>query len=283
MEFSARKKWFLATAVGVLLLGWTAASAVILPDGDPLQKQRANIGKQTAKLALCMSKAAIKCEKEGVLAAAECDLTNPASSTVPDPKNKIIPKLTDALTKCESKLDLAKKSATGNALGDYEGIGCPGDAIMGGADDRFADLAAFEASIGPDTRIQLEALTPTIAASCDDGDGDPNEPAELECGIDQASALLKYAKGAFKCIGKCEDDYKNLKGNGGPTDAGSQCNPNTSPDQNFLDCDAAALDKAQKKTMIIASNLAAVRLALIMASNDLYNQCDCGAGVGPCP
>jgi hypothetical protein len=244
-----------------------SVGAKLLADKSAEQKQRKDIGKQGAKHALCMAKAAIKCEKNGVTNQGECDLTNPATSTVPDPDGKIKAKLAADLDKCTSKLAYAKKSATGNAVTDYTGIGCPGDSVMGGADDPFADLTAYQANVGPATRAQLELLQILIPGLCP-------MPADNQCGVDQADRALRYAKGLFKCIEKCENDYKDKKGNGGDNDDTTRCTV-AGGDMNFDACTAKALDKAQKKGPLEAAIRVAVEGAISDASHDLYNEDDC--------
>lgn len=257
---------FLRAAVGIGLL-YAAVSAVdakILVEKSAEQKQRKDIGKQGAKHALCMAKAAIKCEENGVDVAAECDLITPASSTVPDPNGKIIPKLTADLDKCTSKLAYAKKSATGNSSNDYIAIGCPGDSVAGGADDPFVDLAAYQANVGAATRAQLDTLQGVLTAFC----------ADNQCTVDQGSRAASYAKGLFKCIAKCENDYKDKKGNGGGDDLTSKCVVATG-DANFQACITKAITKAEKKGPLNATIRAAVEGAIQDASHDTYNEDDC--------
>lgn len=261
-----RSSIFVATAlaVGLAFAGATAARALVLMAKTAEQKQRRDIGKQGAKHTLCMAKAAIKCEENGVDDAPECDLSNPGASTVPDPNNKIIPKLTADLNKCTSKLDYAKKSATGNSANDYAAIGCPGDAIAGGADDPFADLAAYQGNTGAATRTQLGILQALLDAIC----------ADNQCTVDQASRGLAYAKGLLKCIEKCENDYKNKKGDGGPNDDLMKCVP-AGGDANFMGCTAKALAKGTKKGPLDALLKSGIDTAVNDAQNDLYNEDDC--------
>jgi hypothetical protein len=259
-------KIFLAAALtaGFAFAAGSAVNAKILTDKSAEQKQRKDIGKQGAKHALCMAKAARKCEENGVLTAAECDLTNPAMSTVPDPDGKIIPKLTEDLAKCTSKLNYAKKTATGNSANDYTGIGCPGDSVPGGADDPFADLAAYQANVGPATLAQLELLQIVLTGLC----------ADNQCTVDQADRGARYAKGLFKCIAKCENDYKDKKGNGGDNDDLTRCVVATG-DMNFQDCVSKAIAKATKKGPLDPVIKGALEAAIQDASHDLYNEDDC--------
>jgi len=255
-----------AAVAGGLALGVAGSvRGLVLMDKSAEAKQRKDIGKQGAKESLCVAKALLKCEANGTSKDPECNATNPASSTVPDPKGKIIPKLTADITKCESKLNYAKKSATGNAVTDYTGIGCPGDSDSGTAGDQpFADLTGYQAFVGPNTRAQLDLLGTLLGVLC----------ADNQCAVDQGNLGLAYAKGLFKCISKCENDYKDKKGNGGPDDLTTHCDP-AAGDPNFATCVSGALAKAQKKGTINVLLVNAINSAIATASNDLYNQDDC--------
>ena len=48
-----------------------------------------------------------------------------------------------------------------------------------------------------------------------------NDPADIACVATEAAKVTTLVKGLFKCGGKCENDYKDKKGNGGTTDAGN--------------------------------------------------------------
>jgi len=76
---------------------------------------------------------------------------------------------------------------------------------------------------------------------------------------DNASCLAEsvrygtFALGSLKCMGACEADYKNKKGNGGPTDGpvchlpvGTPADPGGT-DPVFVACIGKALAKAEKK------------------------------------
>jgi hypothetical protein len=253
-----------ALAVGFIFATAGAVNGLVLTEKSPEQKQRKDIQKQSNKNTLCMAKALVKCEDNGAALAVECNAQNPAASTVPDPDDKIIPKLTADLLKCESKLALSKKSATGSPVNDYTAIGCPGDSVMGGADNPYTDLTAFQAGVGPNTRFQLDLLTGIIASQCDTN----------ACTVLQGTIGLAYAKALLKCIEKCENDYKDKKGNGGGDDLLTKCSP-TGGDANFTACSGKALAKGQAKGPLNPGVKVAIDSAIADASNDLYNQDDC--------
>jgi len=266
-----------AVAVGALLFGATAVWALILVAKTPEQKQRRDIGKQTAKFVVCVVKAALKCEEAGVTAASECNFSNPASSTVPDQKAK--DNFVEAIAKCEGKLNLAKKGTF------YAEIGCPGDSNMGTAGDQpYANLAAFQAGLPDGTYAQLNLLTPLIVLACGSPPAAPTDPAVMQCVADQSAALASYAKRIFKCESKCENDYKDKKGNGGPDDDTARCAAgDAGADANFELCVNAALTKTNDKfdPDPLPGLVTGVNDALAEANNDLYNECDCAGA--PCP
>jgi hypothetical protein len=269
-----RNRRIIAIASGALALAFvvvTSAGAVVLDPSSQkdLVKHRKDIGKQTTKMALCLAKSAIKCEKGGATSASECNLADPASSTHPNPKN--VEKFIAAVDKCEGKLNLTKKGPAS----DYSLIGCPGDSDPGTPGDQpYTDLTDYQAGVPATTAAQLNLLTPVIDSQC--GGPASTDPAVIDCVAEQAAALLKYAKGVFKCEAKCEEDYKGGKGLGGPTDSDTQCNPSSgSADPDFANCVSAALAKVQKKVTLFPIEVTAVNAAIGTASNDLYNQNDC--------
>lgn len=244
----------------LLLAG--SVSAEILADKSPEQKHRKDVGKQISKLVLCLVKQSEKCEKKGTSAAQECDLSDPPSSTIADPKAK--QKFIDGIAKCESKLNLTKKGPAS----DYTVFGCPGDSDTGTVGDQpYPDMATFGAAISPTARDQLDLLGVILNGLC---------AGDADCVLFNIKNGSKYAKGVYKCMAKCENDYKDKKGNGGSFDDPDQCYPNSgNEDPNFAACVTKALDKAQKKGPIQAGLIAATDAALGDADNDLYNENDC--------
>jgi len=148
--------WSAGAVPVALALSVGIAHGLVLTAGSASQKQRADVGKQVAKLTSCLAKSTIKCEESGVNSGVECDLTNPGASTVAEPaKSKFIA----AVATCLSKLDLEKKSATGDPAADYTGIGCPGDSDPNTRGDQpYTDMNAFEASQLTGVPTQLAKL-----------------------------------------------------------------------------------------------------------------------------
>jgi hypothetical protein len=259
------------------------ASALVLTEKSPEQKHRKDVAKQLSKYVLCLTKAAQKCEKTGVTTAVECHVDTSVVDPPADPKGKFAP----AVAKCIGKVNLAKKSPSQGAtpITDYEGIGCPGDSNSGSSgDQRYTDLTAYQAGTLTMIRSQIGAIASGIdAAGCAPGTNHTDQ-ADLDCVALEGLKITTLVKGLFKCGNKCENDYKDKKGNGGTTD-GPNCHDGGDP--NFQICADAAQAKATKKGPfdpgVEAAILPAVVSALTTADDDIYNQCDCGAGVGPCP
>jgi hypothetical protein len=254
--------WSMALAAALVFAVGKAASGLVLDKGTDQQKLRKNIDKQTQKFAICVGKAALACEAAGTSGAPECDLTGdgmPMPGTVPA---EAITALAEDLAKCESKLDLSKKGS------DYAGIGCPGDcdAVTLG-DQSCGTMASFQAYSIDNTYFQIEGLGAILSGVC----GGDNT-----CFNTQGELGVKYSKAVFKCITKCENDYKNKKGNGGDNDTLANCDPNTSADANFQACITKAEGKAPG---IIAGFRDGLDNAISDGRDDLYDE----AAPVPCP
>lgn len=264
------KRIFVAGVVALcaVFAGSTIASAVVLVAKTPEQKHRKDVGKQIGKLVFCFVKQIDKCEKKGADETSECTIEDPPSSTIADADAK--QKFIDGVAKCESKLNLTKKGPAS----DYTVFGCPGDSdSVTVGDQPYTDLNDFQANVGQDSRDALALLGPNLVTLCQ---GAPAPFADAtECVAHHIKNGGKYAKSIFKCMEKCENDYKGGKGLGGPTDDTDLCNPATSTDPDFLACVGKALAKATKKGPFKALVLSAINGALGDASNDLYNEDDC--------
>ena len=251
-----------ATTLWVALAA-APASALVLADKSPELKFRADVGKQTAGYLACIIKASLACEKTGVLTAGECNLVTKTAAAPADPKGKFGP----ALDKCAAKVDLAKK-AKGLT---YEDIGCPGDCDPGtpGA-QRCTDLLAYQAFTVGDTgtraSVSLQSSVLPVLTGCSDN---------ASCNV-EAKRYGDWALGALKCSGACEADYKNKKGNGGPTD-GPVCHIPTATDTNatdpvFLTCISKLQAKIEKKGgPLVASLKDAISTALNTAVDQSQN------------
>ena len=126
-------------------------------------------------------------------------------------------------------------------------------------------------------------------------DGSPYTPADLReiqdwiikpqlrnvVGVTEINSIGGYAKGIYKCLALCENDYKDKKGNGGPTD-GTECA--LDPDGNapyatgsaaFNACVTKERGKADKKGAFVdalGSLAGLVHAALADANTDLFNE-----------
>ena len=114
-------------AGGAVLVSANAAQAWIADLDVPAEKasfgQLKDIYKQGAKFTACTVKAAVSCEsKYGTTVIAQDCVMATAMAPVAAGTS-----FSDALGKCEGKVDYLKKSATGDQLTDYQGMQCPGD------------------------------------------------------------------------------------------------------------------------------------------------------------
>lgn len=274
-----------------LLLATTPAPGVVLPEGSDAQKHRRDIGKQVAKYVQCLVKAAQKCERNGDEADQECFL---ASGTVQgsDPNLDQVD-FQERIAKCDSKLNLSKKSPSDglDQVADYQGIGCPGDSNSGTAGDQpFTGpnaLNDFQTAVKSASKTQIDALSAILCALGCAQDCTDDSEVNRECLLNDSKRLSKYAKGTTKCRDKCEKDYKvpDSAGGGGPTDNQNICTITGTGAPNFDVCTVKPTQKLAEKASSGASTTirGLVDTALDDASNDLFNECDCGSGVGPCP
>ena len=276
-----------ATAsVAALALISGSASALVVADKSAEQKLRKDINNQQIKYVKCLAKAAIKCEDSGALMAQECVLATSTATPPADAKGKFA----GDIAKCDSKVDFSKKLGSLTDVTGYTGIGCPGDSDnVTPGDQPFSGIAAYQA--GQTTKTQVDAIGVVLGsvagpdpAVC----GSLPAPDQPKCVNDLAKLTAKYASDVQKCIWLCENDYKDKKGNGGPTD-GANCaldlgpsandGANTSGNAAFNACVDKAWGKAQKKGGFpgLAGSfvLPQVNAALANAANDLYNQNDC--------
>jgi hypothetical protein len=279
MERRFQKRYLRALAVATVSLGGMAllassASALILTDKSDEQKLRKDIQKQQSKLVDCLVKSALKCEKNGVtISPPECDLSTADDGT---PENDDAA-FAAGIAKCESKVDYTKK-LFGNIDDDYDAIGCPGDSVPGGADDPYSDLVTYQAGASPAAKDQIDTLAAVLAgssvAACNT---EPTPEDQNKCAADIAKRVGGYAKGVFKCSGKCENDYKDKKGNGGPNDAANCAlnadgsTPNTAGNANYNACIDKERAKALKKGPL-PNIFNLLHSALNDANNDVFNE-----------
>jgi hypothetical protein len=231
-------------AAAALTLVTSAAMAHVLDpaNGDPDKsngKLRADIGKQIAKYTFCLVKAATKCEGKGLNSGVECHLDTGVVDYDPGDAQT---KFQAAIAKCDSKIDLTKKGT------DYTGIGCPGDCGAAPGTQECASIPAFQTTITTVTptspKGQLGLLAGAIDSGCAVNLGGVNtDQARIDCVTDAVKLASKYGSALFKCEGKCEVDFKNTKGNGGPSN-GNECLAGTvGVDANLTACIQKTLDK----------------------------------------
>jgi hypothetical protein len=224
------------------LLFASAASALVLPDKSPEQKLRKDITKQLSKYTACLGKALSQCEKGTDPFTAECSLATGVVIPPGDPKIRFVADL----TKCVSKVDLMKKAKV-SSVEAAESIGCSGG---------FADLEDYEDERIGTLKVTLDQLGLLRNAAINGCDvscaGEPSHKigkCEGKCVDDIVKRFTKMTLGMAKCLEKCENDYKDKKGNGGPTDLGNCEVAQTLGDQdaNFFACTEKVFEKAEKK------------------------------------
>ena len=269
-----RWSWLVVT---LLTLQLSTAHAIVLTSGTPEQKFRKDVAKQLSKFALCLVKALQVCESSGGSSGPEC-LLIPTPSAIPPADAKV--KFVAAVALCESKVALSKKSPSSgaDAVTDYESLGCPGDSDNGtGGDQRYADMNAYQAGSLTSVKTTIGTNAALVDAFGCAAGSNHTDAGDIACVNGEAQKVALLVKGIFKCGAKCENDYKNLFGNGGTTD-GAVCVDGGDP--NFQTCIDLAIAKAQKKgpfdpgVQTFLDTL--LTPALVDAGNDIYNEDDCG-------
>lgn len=199
-----------AVIAGLLLRTSTAAHAVVLDDKSPAQKLRADISKQVVSYMKCLANVQLACEKTGITPGPECNLATGTAVAPANPKGTF----SGQIAKCDAKLDFDKKGPRGNTpLQNYELIGCP----SWGAGVRFADMDQFEAAAGfLKATVGGFVGNVTSASGCTD-----NKTCKTDGKI-----IFDFIKAVSACQTACENDYKDKKGNGGPTDSTTLCETN---------------------------------------------------------
>ncbi len=249
-------------AAGVLLS--SSAWAVVLLEKSAPQKQRADINKQGAAYFKCIVKAMLKCEKSGSSSAQECKPNMPDALGTPSAD------FGAAVQSCKDKIDYGKKGS-GDLIADYEAIGCPGDcdaATIG--NQRCDDLTGMQAIQENSIPVSVSLLGSILPGYCG---------LDASCVAAETTGMTEYILGFFACNLACENDYKNKKGNGGPTDSLTQCAAgDAAAAPVFKTCIEAAFVKAQSKGLNFSVALRpALHGLLNPVLNGLYNTAEnCG-------
>jgi hypothetical protein len=262
------KKRLVLLAAGLFVVNLGTAHALVLLSGAPAQILRKDVGKQLSKYALCLIKALQGCEATGASSGPECIISDPNSvppglpTATPPADGKI--KFVAAVALCETKVLLSKKSPTrsdvlpnGDPVADYESIGCPGDSDPdAGGDQLYTDLNAYQAGSVASVKAVVAAQSVLIdtfgcaAGGNHTADAPPTGTwtleADLACVADEGKKLGKLVKGIFKCGAKCENDYKDIFGNGGTTDDGAVCGDDVGSDPLAKACIDLVYDKVTK-------------------------------------
>jgi len=266
-----RKRIAIVAAFGLTLGASAALGNVLDPSVDTATKTaaklRADIAKQVSKYTFCLVKAASGCEKKGLNSGSECNLGTGAVA-YDMPVGDATAKFQAAILKCDTKLLVTKKST--NPVTDYTAVGCPGDCNAAAGTQKCADLNAFEATLeavsATSAKGQLGILAAAIDGSCatDLAIMDNTDPARIACVVDQAKLMSKYAQGVFKCQAKCENDFKDSKGNGGLSNGVDCAAGNVGADANFTTCVNAVLGK-------VSPDLSPSVAALVPVLNGVIN------------
>ena len=264
-------------AAAALTLTTSAALAHVLDpaNGDPDKsnaKLRSDIGAQIAKYTFCLVKAAQKCESKGLNSGVECHLD---TGVVDYDGGDAQTKFQAAITKCDSKVNLSKKGT------DYTGIGCPGDCNTSApGTQQCASIPAFQAITlavtASSPKGQLGVLAVAIDAACAVNLGGTNtDEARIDCVANTVKLASKYGAAVFKCEGKCEVDFKDKAGNGGPTN-GNECLAGTvGVDPNLTACVQKTLDKVSPGlTGALAGLPAALNGVINNATSGLFDRFD---------
>ena len=218
-----------ALTAALLTTTGSAAHALVFAEKSPEQKLRADIGKQTYGYLKCLGKALVACEKTGTTAGPECTVENGVATGTADPKNKFAA----AVAKCAAKLDFARKTPRGlTSQQGYQLLGCPSYGL-GFEFSGLEQYAQFLELAKPFVDSSVSNMP--LIAGCTDAKSCANA----------AKVLLDFLDALGRCRLTCEDDYKNKKGNGGPTDDPVQCSG--SGDVNVQACRTRATNAFLKK------------------------------------
>ena len=237
-------------------------------------KLRADINKQGSAFSACLIKAAVKCESKGAdPTVSECNIAAPATSTIADADAKA--KFIAAVAKCLTKVDYNKANKIGDATQGYEALGCPGDCDANPTTPprtTCTDLATWTNIAKASTPATVQGLAAAIpalttcpnAGACATDTGacpvpaapvDPMNPTKDEekaaaafkkCIAGKIGIIAKLVGAIQKCQTDCENDYKDKKGNGGPTDTSVCAWTAANMNANFKACTDKAVAKATK-------------------------------------
>jgi hypothetical protein len=212
----------LTLLAGVVLVGAQMSQGLEIDAADKARvKFRLDVAKQTSKFADCVGKAGSKCvsktppETLAVPGATICSAVNPDSSQGISAEDLAAYK--EAINKCELKVDFTKKQPEGVSSADAYadpnlGLGSPHDPAE--CPTIPTDLVTYRQFVIDSAKEKVDDQMAIIPGLC----SYDTELGPIKCATKGIGLLLKGAKGLFSCQQKCEGDYSDKKGNGGPTD-----------------------------------------------------------------
>ncbi len=257
-----------------LLFTVASAHALVLTEKTDAQKHRKDVSKQLGKYIFCIANAALKCEKKGLHSGVECHTdTGVVDFAGTDPKTAA--KFAAAIAKCDDKFVPGKKAKTS----DYDQIGCPGDCDPGAPGiQRCLDLMDYESLVeGTTNPNSVKVQVPLLGAIIDVNCGGPasTDKDVVKCVKNDAKKITVWVKKLEGCYEKCEDDYKNKKGDGGPDNDPMKCSYASTTDPNARKCFDTA-DKQLAKVIPANAGLATTIVAPLLDSvkDDFFNKED---------
>jgi hypothetical protein len=250
----------------------------VLAEKSEEQKLRADIGKQVGKFVDCVGKAGLKCEKGTDPFTQSCSLATGATNLDPMSPGDAAGKFAADVAKCESKVDFLKKADLLDALTGYQAMGCPGDADPDTVGEQpFVDMMQYQSAAKSAVKTAADQFG--LLAALSGCDPDPTEKPD-KCVGTLEKTIATLIKSLTLCSLKCENDYKNVKGNGGGNDDDNcsvlqHASPAPTPDANMTVCEQKAFSKVASKypgglPALITTVVMPVVINQLNAANDSY-------------
>jgi len=237
----------LLLAIGAFFVAG-AASALVLGEKSEEKGLRADIGQQLTKLASCYGKVWMKCEKKTDPFTTSCSLVTGQSNLDPMSPGDLAGTFVADIAKCESKVNFLKKAKTLNNTTGYQAIGCIGDSDPNTAGEQpFMDLDGYRAASEVALKTAVDQFGLLSAVS-----GCGADPKPDKCVETLVKTLAGFTKSIGSCTWKCENDFKDSMGNGGPNDDDNcsvvqYATMVPTPDPNMTVCENKAWSKIGKK------------------------------------
>ena len=143
-------------------------------------------------------------------------------------------------------------------------------------------MTGYQGGVLGSTKGQIDTLAVALGALAGCG-AQPTVKDQQKCQAAENKRIAGYAAAIQKCQLACENDYKNKKGNGAPSDSTTACSLNANStastgDANFDACIVKAYGKLTKTPLPVGEAtviLPALSTALNDANNDINNENDC--------